>query len=288
MSQFHHHVLFHSPLVSVTEVSCRPNEPGCSGEEQQERSTIVFPRRGVFVRHLGRRRYVADASQVLFFQTGEVQRVSHPVAGGDDCTSLHFAPAALDEALRRWAPGAADRPERPFAEPAAPLSGPAAARLRRLRHALRIGTLDLEAEEMALALLNVALAGAPRPRRRAPPSARHAELAESARLYLAGRFQQRLTLDRVAWAVRSSPYHLARVFRRHAGLPLHQYLNRLRLREALERLDGGEKDLSRLALQTGFSSHSHFTNAFRREFGAPPSELREPSKILQAARRRAS
>ena len=33
-------------------------------------------------------------------------------------------------------------------------------------------------------------------------------------------------------------------------------------------------DLTALALDLGFSSHSHFTAAFRRAFGRPPAEFR--------------
>jgi AraC-like DNA-binding protein len=71
-----------------------------------------------------------------------------------------------------------------------------------------------------------------------------------------------------------SPFHLARVFHERAGVPVHRYLTRLRLRAALDRLMGGADDLTALALDLGFSSHSHFTDAFRTEFGRPPSAVR--------------
>jgi AraC-like DNA-binding protein len=57
-------------------------------------------------------------------------------------------------------------------------------------------------------------------------------------------------------------------------MPIHRYLTRLRLRAALERLAGGVHDLTALALEIGFSSHSHFTDVFRREFGRTPSAVR--------------
>ena len=72
-----------------------------------------------------------------------------------------------------------------------------------------------------------------------------------------------------------SVFHLCRSFRRATGLTLHDYRDEVRLRLALERLEGGERDLSRLALDLGYSSHSHFTAAFRRSFGAPPSSMRK-------------
>ena len=69
-------------------------------------------------------------------------------------------------------------------------------------------------------------------------------------------------------------FHLCRCFRAGTGLTLHEYRTQLRLRGALEALESGDCDLTRLALDTGFSSHSHFTAAFRRVFDATPSRVR--------------
>src|SRR5262249_18771934 len=82
-------------------------------------------------------------------------------------------------------------------------------------------------------------------------------------------------LDDVARAVHTSPFHLARLFGERTGLPVHRYLTQLRLRAALDRLAGGASDLTALALDLGFSSHSHFADAFRREFGRTPSDVRK-------------
>jgi len=51
------------------------------------------------------------------------------------------------------------------------------------------------------------------------------------------------------------------------------------LRAALERLPENDRDLSMLALELGFSSHSHFTASFTREFGVPPSALKDGRRI---------
>ena len=60
-------------------------------------------------------------------------------------------------------------------------------------------------------------------------------------------------------------------------MPIHRYLNRLRLREALEPITEGEVGLSELALGLGFSSHSHFTASFRKEFGISPRDMKKLS-----------
>ena len=44
---------------------------------------------------------------------------------------------------------------------------------------------------------------------------------------------------------------------------------------AAHRLAAGAPDLTSLALDLGYADHSHFTNAFRQEWGVPPSRFRE-------------
>ena len=119
----------------------------------------------------------------------------------------------------------------------------------------------------------------------------HADRAEAAKTFLASSLGERVTLDDVARAVHTSPFHFTRIFQERVGVPVHRYLTRLRLRAALERLAEGEDDLTALALDLGFSSHSHFADSFRKEFGKTPSEvrrlssrraLREMRKILEA------
>jgi AraC family transcriptional regulator len=113
-----------------------------------------------------------------------------------------------------------------------------------------------------------------RKQRRNGTEADHAERAEAVKSYLAGRLGERVKLEEVARAVHASPFHLARVFQQRTDVPIHRYLTQLRLRAALERLADGTDDLTRLALELGFSSHSHFTDAFRRALRRTPSEAR--------------
>jgi AraC-like DNA-binding protein len=63
------------------------------------------------------------------------------------------------------------------------------------------------------------------------------------------------------------------VFRKVEGMPLYRYQLRLRLARALDLLPGYE-DLTQLGLDLGFSSHSHFSAAFREAYGRSPSEFR--------------
>ena len=101
------------------------------------------------------------------------------------------------------------------------------------------------------------------------------ELTDAAKAWIAPRVTLRLTLSTIAGAIDSSVFHLCRAFRRATGLTLHDYRDQLRLRLGLERLEQGERDLTRLALELGYSSHSHFTAAFHRSFDLTPSTARK-------------
>ena len=134
---------------------------------------------------------------------------------------------------------------------------------------------DVTALQLSADVLEAAYAHAGvKRRRRATTDLEHAERAEEAKRYLASSMSERITLDDVARAVHTSPFHFTRIFQQRAGVPVHRYLTRLRLRAALERLGEGVDDLTALALDLGFSSHSHFADAFRKEFGKTPSEVR--------------
>jgi transcriptional regulator GlxA family with amidase domain len=148
------------------------------------------------------------------------------------------------------------------------------------RHLLSQRQVDpLVVEEICALLLAESVANANQQRGvvrqpvRAVTRQAHRDLVDAVRVVLARRFRDKLSLGELARAVFSSPFHLARVFRRKTGVSLHQQQNRLRLRHALEHLADGKPDLTMLALDLGFSSHAHFTHTFRNEFGYAPSEF---------------
>ncbi len=276
--------LYGGGLVQVLDVCCRPNCRGCSEEKYATNHLLVLPRAGFSVRHRARREeFVLDSTRLLFINGGEASRFSHPVLGGDDYTVLAFRREALEAFLRTNDPATADRaPGKPFVRPEAPASPKTALLLQRLRQHLLLGpaTFDpLAVEETAASLLTSSLHAAgtlPVPTgRRADTRRAHRELAGRARLMLAANFRERMTLEELARQVFSSPFHLARIYRQQTGGSIHGYVLRLRLQAALERVVAdGKADLTTLALDSGFASHAHFSDAFRRTFGIAPSALR--------------
>jgi AraC family transcriptional regulator len=142
-----------------------------------------------------------------------------------------------------------------------------------LRHSLRQNIAEpLESESLALTLVQRALG---RRTTHAPgASVGRQRLVDRAKLVLASDLARRWTLAEIAAEVRGSPVYLTQVFQQVEGLPLYRYQLRLRLARALDLLAQYD-DLTALSLDLGFSSHSHFSAAFRETYGRSPSEFRQ-------------
>ncbi|MBD8525604.1 helix-turn-helix transcriptional regulator [Pseudomarimonas arenosa] len=87
-------------------------------------------------------------------------------------------------------------------------------------------------------------------------------------------------LDELAERFGVSAFHLLRVFRRVIGTTPHQYYLQLRLRRALLQIDLGRERIVDIALAAGFSSHGHFSTAFRKAFGCSPLEFQRGQQRL--------
>jgi AraC-like DNA-binding protein len=290
IDHLHSRTLFRSTLVAIYDIDCCAPRGDRSGEEFSSGHSLVFPRSGIFIKHASKQdQLVAECTRVLFFNRDESYHVSHPTADGDSCTSIHFGHSPLVDFISSVDPSIRDSPDWPFRAPAADCSASITLKLHRLRQLLlnRQQVDRLFVEELCASLLAESVASANQQRgvvrqpMRAVTRQAHRYLVDAARIVLARRFREKLSLRQLARAVFSSPFHLARIFRRETGLSLHRQLTRLRLRHALEHLANGKPDLTMLALDLGFSSHAHFSHAFRREFGSAPSQLRCSAKKLR-------
>jgi AraC-like DNA-binding protein len=103
---------------------------------------------------------------------------------------------------------------------------------------------------------------------------RRRDLVEAAKLAINQQLESPPSLRTLARTLECSPFHLSRIFHRAAGVSLRRYVGRLRACVAAHHLASGAPDLTALALDLGYTDHSHFTNAFRRESGQPPSHFR--------------
>ena len=66
---------------------------------------------------------------------------------------------------------------------------------------------------------------------------------------------------------------LYRKFTAVADIPIGKYILTYRLHKAREMLETGNKNVTEASIETGFKSVSHFSSAFKKEFGYSPKEL---------------
>jgi AraC family transcriptional regulator len=92
------------------------------------------------------------------------------------------------------------------------------------------------------------------------------------------RYPERLRVTDVADAVGVHPVHLARAFRLHYGAPVGAYQRGLRLSWAAAMLATKDDEIAQIALRAGFFDQSHFTRAFKRQFGITPAAYRQAAK----------
>jgi len=96
---------------------------------------------------------------------------------------------------------------------------------------------------------------------------------------LIGAGRKRWSLTGIATQLQVSPAYLTDLFRRHEGISIARYQRRLRLSRALVELPH-TADIAALALDLGFSSHAHFSTAFRAAYGETPSTYRRRLRAL--------
>jgi AraC-like DNA-binding protein len=274
MTQFSVSPLLITDTLAIHDVVCTGLCQHKSAEETSSETHLVFPYRGVFVRHVGRQASVAEANQVMFFNAHEDYSISHPVSGGDCCLSFRISQSLLHELApkQHLAPGSQLR----FKRPRLRIDARTQALIAMLRHSLRSGAAEtLEGESLALTLARRALGE--RTSHASSGSAGCEKLVDRAKLVLSSDLSRRWSLAEIATEVRVSPVYLTQVFQQVEAMPLYQYQLRLRLAKALDLL-GEYDDLTTLSADLGFSSHSHFSATFRKMYGRTPAEFQRSVK----------
>lgn len=92
--------------------------------------------------------------------------------------------------------------------------------------------------------------------------------------YILDNLGDHLTIEKLSNVAEMNPNKLLRVFRRSFGTAPAQYIIEQRLRRVRWLLSNTKKDILTIAVETGFSSHSHLTNIFKQHTGVSPQKFR--------------
>lgn len=277
----HVHRLYSSAIVTVSATTCCPRTTERGSPEVPGRHSLAFVRQGAYCYHGSGEGVIIDPLTVLAFAEGEEYAVSHPLGCGDNCLDVWIGDDELREA-------------RPAFRKAEKMNGgrarsnifPISSEIRRdvciLAQRLERDRLsNLEVEESVLSILRTvgdtecSAEGCEAGRARAGNRSRSRKKVEWAKELVLSDLGRNWSLKEISDLVGVSPFHLTRLVRGFAGETLHQFLTRQRLAVAMHRIAQGANDLTALALDLGFSSHSHFSASFKREYGQSPSSLRK-------------
>ena len=269
-------LLFVTEHVAAGTFRCAPDHPLFRDSGPSSTYCFVFPRTSVWIRHVAATPYLGNPMRVALYNEGQEYSRRALSPDGDRSDWFAVAPAILEEALATIEAAPARGSRRLFAMPYVSADARLYLEQRQLQEHLARGVDGdtLGAEEAILGLLeSVVTRMATRPARcESALTQPQRDLAHAAAALVVSRIRERLPIADLAGALGCSVFHLCRTFRRATGTTLHQFRAGQRLRLALEPLaDSGLRDLTSLALDLGYSSHSHFTAAFRQAYGLTPS-----------------
>ena len=273
-------VLYTGQTVSIRYVTCRSADQCISDVEYAEGNNLILPLRGAFIEHFSRsKRVLAEPNVALLFPAGRPAKVSHPLGGADDCLVMEFANTIFHEITE--SAGITGVGTHCLLTPSAMAWRNLL--LRRIKDGL---AGQLEIEETALAFLDHAVGNSfgndvLTPRKSDKAAAHPVEMAK---LMLLEHPELKWTLSDLARKVVISPFHLTRMFHKKVGVPLHRYQVRTRLARAIDLLLNTDHEITTIAFNLGFSSHSHFTAIFKKAVGLPPRKFRVSATSADAAK----
>lgn len=144
--------------------------------------------------------------------------------------------------------------------------------LQPLHKLVMSGSNEFKKEEMLLLMLSLLLEKYGQPFERCIPECR--KEIEQACAFLQEHYAERIYLDQICKWAGLSKSTLLRAFTKAKGVTPYRYLETIRVSEAKKLLEQGISPIE-VAMRTGFSDQSHFTNFFHMFIGLAPGIYRD-------------
>ncbi len=93
--------------------------------------------------------------------------------------------------------------------------------------------------------------------------------------YITNHIDEKLTLEDLSDFVGLAPEYLCRLFKKETHMTITQYIQQLRINEAIWLLKSTDKSIMDIASSVGFPNQSHFTQIFLKHTGQTPSKFRK-------------
>ncbi len=268
-------LLFESDIVAVGSFRCSAADPLFRDSGPIGNPVFAFPRTVTSIRHDDGATFVGDPNTISLYNRHQLYSRSR-VSEWDASDWYAIADDILLDAIRAYDPRVEDRPDRPFLLTHVPAPTALYFEQRQLFETLSADAAAdrLCVDETVVSFLERVLQQIYGSTRCLASRRGMREQVEAARCTIASDMSRNVSLRELARIAGCSPFALCRAFHTVTGTTATAYRQSLRLRSALELLRS-RVDLTTIALDLGYSSHSHFTMAFRRAFGLTPSGFRE-------------
>ena len=256
---------------AVSDMLCNAGPHTQPFDEQHFCPTVAIVVGGTFQYRSQNSREFMTPGSILLGSAGQWFECGHEHGTGDRCLSFAYTPEFFEhltaDSGARGALSGFKTLRLPPVRPLSPLIARASAGLAE--------SSDTPWEEISIQLAAAAL----QLDRGLPPGSVHAQPGAMTRVTRIVRMIEchpdgSYNLGILAQQARLSPYHFLRTFQSLTGVTPHQYLLRVRLRQAAIRLTNEARRILDIALDCGFGDISNFNRTFRAEFGLSPRRYR--------------
>ncbi len=263
-------ILFKSDRVEVGEFTITPDDPDFDQPGYVDSPIVVFPKTTIWIEHEDSQPFVADPTLVNFYNEGQSYRRYAISQKGDRCHWIRLDRTALSQVFGQ------SRLEFAYQYRVCPASVfvVQVALIHDLLNHQKLNQAVIENTVMGIfqTLFNHQINT---DNITAQAQSKHVRLVEAVKASLQHQLHSNLTLAELAHMHHTSPYHLSRVFKQVSGIGINHYRTRCRLHQLSLKLHQNVKDLTQLALEFGFSSHSHMSACFKATFGISPRRWQE-------------
>lgn len=88
--------------------------------------------------------------------------------------------------------------------------------------------------------------------------------------YISEHINEKLFIEQISQCIPVSSSYLNRLFKRHTGFPVIDYVNNMKLDKAKEMIRASELNMTEISESLGFSSIHYFSRIFKKKFGISP------------------
>ena len=271
-------LLFETPRVAIGKFSCHPQDEQFTDSGPSSTHCFVFPRTSVWIAPAGGSRFLSDPTIVTLYNEGQKYQRTRFSRAGDQCYWFAVKPGVAKEVATELGMDISDTQpfSRGFIRAGADLfvAHHRVLSLLRQNRSCDASSVEELVARMLRAILQSDRCGTTTSGNSRRITSRQLQAVEDARMLLILWRDRRVRLSDLTERIGCSTFYLCHAFRLVEGMTMHEYQTQLRLRAAVQRLvESPDQTLSELALDLGFSSHSHFSATFKRSFGRTPSEL---------------